>query len=403
MRSRLRIEKLVYGGSGLARHGDTTVFVPLVLPGEEVEVELPAQASRIERRPPIAWISRSPERCEPPCPVFGQCGGCHYQHFEYERECELKVQILRETLRRIGGLDWEGDIRVVAGSPWRYRNRTRIRLARRSEGWSAGFFASGSHRHVGVGECTINSPKLNELHRCLQRIPAGRRLPKRFRTLDFFTDEEQVQLDLPRQRGPLPNWFRGLCLDCLGIDRAVKPLVYQCGPDSFRVSRRSFFQVNRFLADKLAGLAIGSAEGRLALDLYCGVGLISLPLARKFQSVVGVDSSAPAVRDLRSNAARASLAVRAVRMEVGAFLEDVSDRPDLVVADPPRAGLGGAVVEQLLRVSAPQLHVVSCDPATLARDIKGLVAGGYRVRELALIDFFPQTYHIESVAMLARE
>ena len=318
----------------------------------------------------------------------------------YERERAFKVEILRETLRRIGGLHWEDEIKVLTATPWGYRNRTQLRVGRKEGRAVTGFLAPKAHRHVATHECAINSPKLNELHRALQRMASAPGFPESIRTVEFFTNEESVQMNFPRRSGPFPRRFWEWCSDQLGVSRAARPLYYQSGADRFRVSGRSFFQVNRFLVDKLTELAIGSMEGRLALDLYCGVGLLTLPLARRFDEVVGVDSGASAVRDLQSNANRAGLSLRAVHRDVAPFLTAWTRRPNLVVADPPRAGLGRAVVAQILRLAPPRLQLVSCDPATLARDIKALTAGGYGVEKLVLIDLFPQTYHFETVAAL---
>ena len=397
----LTIEKLVYGGSGLARLDGSVVFVPFVLPGEEVEVELASTGAGVLRGFAVGWNTESADRTSPPCPVFARCGGCHYQHVTYERQLELKLVILLETLRRIAGVDWERDVDVVAAEEWGYRNRVQLRLGRDGAETSVGFRESASHRHVAVERCAISSPRLNALLGRF-RSRAGefwrRGAP---RAVELFTDECRVQVNFPRWRGPAPPAIVRRFADCFGVKQLGGPLDYRCGPDVFRVSGRSFFQVNRFLIEDLVEAAIGPVEGGRALDLYCGVGLLSIPLARRFRDVVGVDSSRTAVRDLRCNAERAGVTVRAVQADVAKFLVGCDVRPDVVVADPPRAGLGRAVVEHLLRIAPARLHLVSCDPATLARDIKSLVGSGYVLERLTLIDLFPQTYHIEAVAHLS--
>ena len=403
MRATLEIEKLVYGGAGLARHEGGAVFVPFVLPGETVEVDLSPRTAGVRRGFGTEWIARSEQRAEPPCSVFAKCGGCHYQHMPQDLECSCKIGILRETLRRIGGIRWDGDIPAIRSEALGYRNRTQIHFARQGGRASrAGFLAARSHRLVVAHQCSINSPKLNQMHRAVERLAADRRFPASLRAIEFFTDEEQVQVNLPRRPGPLPKRFWAKSADVLGVDGPGLPLQYRCGGDLFQVSGRSFFQVNRFLVDRLAALAIGDSQGGLAVDLYAGVGLFSLPLARRFREVVAVDSSPAAMRDLRFNARRAECSVRAVHMDVDVFLDGFAERPDLVVADPPRTGLGAAVVSRLGRLSPPSLRLVSCDPATLARDLKLLLAAGFALRELQYVDLFPQTYHIEAVAVLER-
>ena len=401
MRAKLHIDKFVYGGTGLARYGETAVFVPFVVPGEEVEVEFSGKGG-VAHGVPVGWEQRSSERTEPPCPVFGQCGGCHYQHVAYARQCAFKREILRETLRRIGGLSWDGDIPVETADPWGYRNRSQVRIARSDGVARTGFFASGSHRLVATEDCTVNSPALNRAHRVLGEMVRDRQFPKDLRQVEFFTNESELQVNLPRRPGRLPKRFWSWCGERLGVSQPGVPLSVQCGEDRFRVSGRSFFQVNRYLAGRLAELATEEAGGQLAWDLYCGVGLLTVPLARSFSGVTGVESGALATRDLQRNAARAGLSVQAVQMDVLEFLKGCRRPPDLVLADPPRQGLGNAVVEQIVRLAPPELRLVSCDPATLARDLKGLLAGGYQLERLILIDLFPQTFHIETLAVLQR-
>ena len=402
MRARLEIDKLVYGGDGLARHEGGAVFVPFVLPGEKVEAELSRKSAGVRRGVDVEWLSRSDQRSEPPCPVFANCGGCHYQHMPHDLECSYKAGILRETLRRIGGIDWDAEIPTVRSEPLGYRNRTQIHFARQGRTSQAGFLAARSHRLVAAHNCAINSPKLNVLHRAVEQMAADRRFPSSLKTIEFFTDEDQVQVNLPRRAGPLPKRFWAKSASAFGVDQPGTQLDYRCGEDSFQVSGRSFFQVNRFLAHRLAALATGQAEGRLAIDLYAGVGLFTLPLARRFREVVAVDSAPSAMRDLRFNARRAGCSVRAVHMDVDVFLDGFSGQPDLIVADPPRTGLGAPVVSQIVRLRPPRLHLVSCDPATLARDLKLLLAAGFALLELQMVDLFPQTYHIETVAILER-
>ncbi len=401
MRANLAIEKLVYGGTGLARHGDTTVLVPHVLPGERVDVDFQPRRG-VAHGIPVAWSKSSSERCDAPCPVYGSCGGCHYQHMHYEAQTARKREILVETLRRIGGIRWDRETPVVQAEPWGYRNRLQIRLDWQHGRPVAGFFAARSHRLVATQACALASPALAKALTTLTGLLRRPRFPRGLRTVELFANEHDLQVNLPRNTASLPKRFWKVWGERLGVAGPGSPLVVGCGPDALRVSGRSFFQVNRFLAPRLAEVATAGAEGALAVDLYCGVGLITLPLARRFREVVGVDASGSAVRDLQSNASRARLRLGAVQMDVGAFLASYQGRPDLIVADPPRAGLGPAVVGDLVRVGASSLRIVSCDPATLARDLKALVAGGYALDRLTVVDMFPQTYHIETVAALHR-
>lgn len=379
------------------------MFVLYVLPGEEVEVEF-TQRGGVGHGIPVSWERRSDERADPPCRVFGECGGCQYQHVPYDRQLTAKREILRETLRRIGGLSWEGEIAVEAGEPWGYRNRSQFRFARKNGGGTeTGFFASGTHRLVPTVECPINSPALNRAHRILSEMAASSRFPRQLRQIELFTNETELQVNLPRRPGPLPKQFWTWSANRLGVERLGASVTVRSNNDLYRVSGRSFFQVNRHLTGRLAELGAGDLAGEFAVDLYCGVGLLTLPLARRFGRVVGVEAGGSAVRDLQSNAARVGLAVRAIQADVSDYLKGLDRCPDVIVADPPRSGLGPDVVQHIIRLGPPELRLLSCNPATLARDIKGLLAGGYAVETLVMVDMFPQTLHIETVAKLRRQ
>jgi len=223
--------------------------------------------------------------------------------------------------------------------------------------------------------------------------------PAFVRTIELFTNEAEVQVNILSTERPVARRFFDWCKEKFpGADAAS--LDYEACGERFRVSRHSFFQVNRFLLDRLVETALEGAAGEEAWDLYAGVGLFSLPLARRFAEVTAVESGAEAARDLEFNAQRAGLSIRVQRAAVESFLASSMRAPDFVLADPPRAGLGPAAVRHLVRLHPPVLAVVSCDPATLARDLAGLAAGGYRLESLALVDLFPQTFHLESVARL---
>ncbi len=397
---KVEIEKLVYGGEGLARHKGRIVFAPFVLPGEFVELGPPDSTKKILRARPDAWLKRSRERQEACCPVFTRCGGCNYQHIDYAGQLRYKQQILRETLARTGSVEWKGDIELVAAEPWNYRNRTQLR-AQRSGGESrVGFHAAGTHTLVAVDACPINSPKLNEAHRALTEMKCKGSPPRFPREIELFTDEERIQVNVRKADRPLAEKFFDLCAERIDGFTRDAFLDYKSGDDMFRVGRRSFFQVNRFLTDELARRAVGDAGGGLALDLYCGVGLMTLPLARRFKHVTGVDADPPAARSLRYNLDRAGLDARVVNIDVDKFLENFDEAPDLVVVDPPRTGLGGVVTRQLTRIRPKRIHLVSCDPATLGRDLKALLGGGYAIDSLTLIDLFPQTAKLETITAL---
>ena len=379
----LRIEKLVYGGDGLARVDGRVVLTPYVLPGELVEVRLQRAKNDLFRGALLKVVEASPLRVAPACPYFAGCGGCHYQHTTYEHQLEQKRAILAEVFRRVGRIELEHEIGVVAGDPWRYRNRTQLH----AHNGKVGFFAPGSHEAIAVDHCPIASPKLNDAIATLTReLPQYRGFDT---TIELFTNETEVQVNV-MDRVPAP----------------VRPLFEELGTSlpieqgAFRVSRNSFFQVNRFLIDRLVEVAIGEAEGGSALDLYAGVGLFAKTLTGRFREVAAVETGGSAFRDLEFNMQRAGLAVACVKQTAEDYLAALDATPDWIVADPPRAGLGKQVARELLRLRAPRLTIVACDPSTLARDLRVLLDGGYRLKSSTLVDLFPQTYHLETVVQL---
>lgn len=442
----LSIEKLIYGGDGLARTPagpdgrSMAVFVPFVLPGERVEAEVRQEKPGFARARVNRLIESSSQRIEPRCPYFQQCGGCHYQHIPYEQQLEFKTQILRETIERIGKIRLTSEIRVHPSPPWNYRNRTRLRVRTASKlspqnnktdssGFALGYYRFGSHEFLPVSECPISSPGINRVIARLTEL-GGLHCPPAVEELELFADASDEHLlawafcerdanekDLLRWseavRRELPD-FIGLYFfssrrseDEMPPD--LKPLAqagagtirYRTDHGEFQVSAGSFFQVNRHLIDQLVSAVADNAAGDVALDLYAGVGLFTVPLARNFHHIFAVESSQTSFSALKQNV---PASVKAVGARTEDYLRSRSVRKgaELVVLDPPRTGAGKAVTHSLIDLGAQRIRYVSCDPATLARDIAPLVAAGYRIEEAHLFDLFPQTFHIESVMLLAR-
>jgi 23S rRNA (uracil1939-C5)-methyltransferase len=387
------IERWVYGGAGLARVDGKVVFAPFTMPGEKarIEVESGVNARLLE------VLERSPERVEPPCPVFARCGGCNYQHAPYEFQLARKVEILREQLRRVGKIEYAGEIEAISGPAYGYRNRVQVHIDNRK----LGYLAARSHALVALtGDCPVASPKLNEALAAMRKRLKDARFPRFLRSLELFTNETDVQVNVIESAQPLRKDFFEWC-------GSVAALEYPTALGNFRVGPRSFFQVNRFLVEKLVETAIngisGESAGQEALDLYAGVGLFAIPLAKQFGSVTAVEAGSSAAQDLEFNAGEFNPGAAKISVEhsrVEDYLARLESAPEFVLADPPRAGLGKEVVAHLNRLAPKQIVIVSCDPATLARDLAALT--GYRIERVTLVDLFPQTYHIETVIRLAR-
>jgi len=447
----LTIEKLIYGGDGLARipaepaaselHSrGKAVFLPFVLAGERVEASLTEQKPGFARARAEAIVEPSTHRVAPACPYFGQCGGCHYQHASYEHQLQIKTEILRETLRRTAKLDLENEIQVHPSPPWNYRNRSRLQVQAGPK-FAAGYYQMGSHDLLPVEHCPISSPLINQGIAALWSSGRAGKVPPGIREVEFFANADDTRLLVEVSCGPearraaVRTWTEDFCASMpqvagltafreepSGAQTAqvkffalgANHLTYETRRGSYRVSAGAFFQTNRFLTDKLVEIVTAGESGELALDLYAGVGLFSTALACDFHHTFSVESSQTSSADLSYNQPSNGKAIQASteqylaradnsgRVEAGNVLPHTLHKPDLVVVDPPRSGLGERVVRLLAKVGAPRVTYVSCDPATLARDLVQLLAAGYRVKEVHLVDLFPQTYHLESVVRLAR-
>ena len=421
----ITIEKLIYGGEGLGHHDGSTVFVPFVLPAERVSAEPVEQKKKFVRARMERVLDPSPERVAPRCPHFGVCGGCDYQHAPYESQLRYKAAILRETLGRIGRIEWPGEITEHASPPWGYRNRAQWKVRSIEDGAGAeklaiGYFRAGSTALCDVEDCQILSPLLLKTLLALRGALAAGKLPRELREIEAFAGANDSKLLLtatfarfPKKAEEAAKSFREIApeIESLlfhdpGRDRMELDgpgfLDYQSSATAYRVGHLSFFQVNRFLSDDLAREVTENEEGKLALDLFAGVGLFSVPLAKKFSHVLAVESNPAASRDLESNA-RASSGIEIRTADVGQFVAKYKGKPDLIVLDPPRAGLASGDVKQLLRISPERITYVSCEPPTLARDLAALTGGDYEITAIHLFDLFPQTFHMEAVVRLRRK
>jgi 23S rRNA (uracil1939-C5)-methyltransferase len=423
----VRIEKLIYGGEGLGHHEGHTVFAPFVLPDENVSIE-PLETRKKFIRGRVARInSPSADRTTATCPYFGVCGGCNYQHIPYELQLQYKAQILRETLSRLGQLRWEGQIVPYPSPPFGYRNRVQWKIAPDERGSSSiGYFQAGSQKLCAIEQCPISSPRLNEILGAIVGLLRAGRLPAGLREIEAFTDQADagllLNIAIDAANGPLEQMATQLRSQLPSVDTLVLHdrradrfelsgpgyISYRVGEFSYRIGHLSFFQVNRFLVDELVRTVVGESRGRLALDLFAGVGLFSTPLAKRFERLIAVESNVAAARDLEANLRESGAASPNLRpTTVEAFLEHWHEKPDLVVLDPPRTGVSARALARLIKIAPREIVYLSCDPATLARDLAILVGDSenprnYQISELHLVDIFPQTYHIEALVRLSR-
>jgi 23S rRNA (uracil1939-C5)-methyltransferase len=384
----VEIERIVPGGAGLAHADGHTLFVALAAPGDRVRVRVERVRGKVAFASLVEVIAPSPVRIEPPCPYFGRCGGCDFQQLTYEAQLQSKVEIIRDCLRRIARLEPPADIPITPSpAVWRYRSRAR---------WQhdpvrqfLGYYEIASHRVCDVVECPVVLPEVQDR---LSRIRAALAAGASGETEEFqaVAGDEGVSLLPP-----------------LEAEDAVERSRVLAG-ERYRFDASCFFQINHTLLEPLLHAALDNVTGgETAVDLYCGVGLFTLPLARRFARVVGVEGHAAATAFARLNLADAGLSNAEISTSrVGSWLAQHAATltpVDFLLLDPPRAGVEDAeTLSGILALRPERIAYVSCDPATLARDLRALVAGGYTLHSLAAFDMFPQTHHVETVAHLTR-
>jgi 23S rRNA (uracil1939-C5)-methyltransferase len=406
---KLQLTAMAHGGSALGRHEGRVIFVPYAIPGETVLVELVEARARWGRARLLQVLEPSLHRVEPPCPYFGQdkCGGCQFQHIDYEAQAEYKREVVLDQLARLGGLP-DANVQEIIGAaePWSYRNHVQFHTTPQGK---LGFLTADTHHVITIGECLITDPLLDELWTALDMDwPQLHRLSLRCGSatgdrMAIFELNEYEDFDIEVD-------FSVSCVILLADGEAVvlmgnAYLEEQVAGRDYRVSANSFFQVNTAGAEALVALVhegLAPTSSDTLVDLYCGVGLFGLSLADRVGRVVGVESDPSAAADFRFNA-QGMDQVALIEDKAQVALPRIKEPIDLLVLDPPRSGAGQGVIEQFARLKPRRIAYVSCDPATLARDARHLTESGFKLREVQPVDLFPQTYHVESVALFVRQ
>lgn len=403
----IRIDNLVYGGDGIGRLPDgRTVFVPYTIPGELTRIRLVEEKPHYCRAELVEVIEPSRLRVAARCAHFGTCGGCHYQHMNYPAQLEAKSAILREQLERIGGLTEIPPVEIVpAPDPWNYRNAVQFHLSREGK---LGFQKARSNQTFAIRECHLPDEAISQAWPQIEIEPV--RGLKRINLRSGMAGELMLVLE---SDDPQPLDFTIEALPISIVQQIPSGSLVLAGSDlliieilgkQFRVSSASFFQVNTALASEMVGHLLTHLpldETMTVLDVYCGVGLFSAFLAPRVKQLVGIELSPQSCDDFTTNLDEFDH-VSIYEASAEDVLNGIDFHPDVVVMDPPREGLGVKTTQGLLSQGAKYLAYVSCDPATLARDSKPLMAGGYRLEKITLFDMFPQTYHLESITYWKR-
>ncbi len=390
------VERILPGGMGLAHARGQTLLVALAAPGDRVRVEVRGMRGGVAFASIEEVLAPSSVRVTPPCPYFGRCGGCDFQQLTYEAQLAAKVEIIRDSLRRVARVEPPADIPITPSpDAWRYRARSLWQYDR-SIG-SLGYYERGSRTVCDVVECPVIVPELQTVLTTLRERVSREALPEGASDIQAVAGDAGVALG--------PSVLTG---------RVAEESSRTIGGERYRFNADCFFQINHGLLAPLVNAAIGDTtvdapagmRRQRAVDLYCGVGLFTLPLARRFTKVFGVEGNATACDYARRNLADAKLTNAKIETStVGAWLAryapDLSP-VDFVLLDPPRAGAENETVKGIIALRPTRIAYVSCDPATLARDLRKLLAGGYEIASIAAFDMFPQTHHVETVVHLTR-
>lgn len=437
------IERILPGGLGLAHAEGKTVMVSLAAPGDRLRVRIDRVKGNVSFASIEEIIAPSSLRVEPPCPYFGRCGGCDFQQLTYPAQLAAKIEIIRDCLRRLGGIENVPDFQITpAPDVWHYRSRAQWQYD--SIRQRLGYFESGSRHVCDVADCAVLAPRLQVTLGGLRERMQNGTLPEDAR--DFravLGDNDQVSI-ATSVRSPTVREGNGRT----GTSELIPVITRTIHGEAYRLNAESFFQANDGLLPQLIDAAVANATGESAIELYCGVGLFTLPLARRFKHVVGVEGDSAASAFARDNLKAAGLSnVDLANVDVGRWLEENLERggkaqrrrrfgspgthvstnssvepdvvndedtsqsavkagalqnnPDFLLLDPPRTGAESRVIAGILKLRPARISYVSCDPATLARDLKKLIAGGYELESISAFDMFPQTHHVETVAHLA--
>jgi 23S rRNA (uracil1939-C5)-methyltransferase len=411
------VERILPGGVGLAHARGQTVFVALSAPGDHARVRVESVRARVAFASVVEILRPSPARVEPPCPYFGRCGGCDFQQLTYEAQLSAKVEIIRDCLRRVARVEPPGDIPITPSpSVWHYRSRARWQHdpVRRL----LGYYERGTHRVVDVAECPVAAPAVGgRLERLREALREGR-LPEDAQEFEAVEGDGGVSLTPPvepeddaEQTRTITGERYSFGAGCFfQINHALLGALVREGlRDAARetageVEDKTAGDAEGATAREVEGASAREVEGDTALDLYSGVGLFTLPLARRFARVVAVEGNAASADYARRNLDDAALAnARVETSAVGDWLAAHAESfgpTDFLLLDPPRAGADAQTVRGILALSPRHIAYVSCDPATLARDLRAFSEAGYHIGSVRAFDMFPQTHHVETVVHL---
>ncbi len=383
----VKIERIVSGGFGLAFAEGLTIFVSLVVPEDFVRIRIDRIKKNVAFATLLEVIEPSKVRVIPRCEYFGVCGGCDFQQMSYEAQLEAKVSVIRDCLRRIGKINFLDEIPIIpCPNSFEYRTRAQFHLDVSTK--KIGYFEPNSHLVCDVQNCAVLSPKMQETLTDFRQNITWEDLWETQNEVEFSTDGNQIS----RYSADIHN--------------KIDELEFAVGKFKYVYNAETFFQGNLSLVEKLVDAAIGDFEGKWALDLYCGVGLFTLPLSAKFAKISGVEEHPKSIEFAKRNAFQITEAeVNFECAAVGDWLTqnlEMLENVDLVLLDPPRSGAEKTTIENLIEIQPNEISYVSCDAPTLARDLRILTENQYEIQKITAIDLFPQTHHVETIVHLRK-
>lgn len=413
-----KIDGLSHSGEGVARIEGKATFVPFTIPGETVDIEIVDEKKSFQRGKLVRILNLSADRVEPPCPHYFSCGGCSYQHVKYSRQLELKRQVVQETLKRIGGI--EIGVNPVLGmeDPWHYRNKVEWHALRKAGRFVMGYYINDSRILMDIGNCLLISQEMQEYSSFIKEHAEELRIPD---NCEIIVRQSSASRDLMLIFGGTGasgiNFAKMLnfreVASIYSIDEGISQLHYgdQTLPENlagieYQVSPLSFFQVNIEQTGRMLEVIKEYARleaGNTVLDAYCGTGSIALNLARSARLVVGIEAFKSAVKDAKRNAFNNHITnCKFIKGTCEDIVPGLEEHFNVVVLDPPRAGCKDKLIEAIIKKQPERIVYVSCNPATLARDLAEMTKAKYLVQAVQPVDMFPQTSHVETMVLLYR-
>lgn len=410
------VDGISHAGEGVARVDGKATFIPYAIPGETVSIRIIEEKKNFQRASLEEIITPSPDRVDPPCPYFFKCGGCSYQHIDYSRQLEIKRQVIKETLKRIGGIDIEVNEVIGTENPWHYRNKVEWHCGKESGQLTMGYYINDSRVLIGIDSCLLISQAMQDYSHYIKEHLEELKIPEGCEVILRQSSSNQEMMLVFNGTGASEIDFAKMLnykevASIYSIDQGVTRLHYgdqnleeKIFKLKYEISPQAFFQVNHIQTEKMIEIIKDYAQirpGENVLDAYCGTGSIALALAEKAHKVVGVESLKASIKNAKRNTFKNDIKnCKFIKGACEDIIPDLEEEFDVVILDPPRTGCKAELIKAIIEKSPRCIIYVSCNPSTLARDLAIFKDSDYKVNQVQPIDMFPQTHHVEAVILL---